>query len=162
MYLPGDRSWPISRKDFRAAEIVEKRMGFKAPLIKTKRQLRTVIDDFKQMYNDTLAVPAGNPPITDADMDNLARQLLWIADPRLVKLIYKDEQPIGWILAYPDVGAAFQRIKGRLFPFGWLEILRESKKTNWIDFNGIGVIEEYQRLGATAILYNEMLKRDGI
>ena len=153
-----DREARISEKVFLAAEIVENRMGFKAPMIKTKRQLRRVIDDFKQMYNESLAVPAGNPPITDADMDNLVRQLLWIADPRLVKLIYKDDQPIGWILAYPDVGAAFQRIKGRFFPFGWLEILRESKKTDWIDFNGIGVIEKYQRLGATAILYNEMFK----
>jgi hypothetical protein len=150
-----DRNSNISDKIFKAAEIVEKRMGFTAPMLNTKSELRKVINDFKLLYNDSLAVPAGNPPISDEDMDNMVRQLLWIADPRLVKLIYKDDRPVGWILAYPDVGAALQRIKGRLLPFGWLHILLESKKTNWFNLNGIGIIEEYQRLGGTAILFNE-------
>jgi hypothetical protein len=153
-----DRDSKLSEKIFRAAKIVEKRMGFTAPQLTTKRELRTVIKDFKQLYNASLAGPAGNPPLSDEDMDNMVRQLLWIADPRLVKLIYKDNKPVGWILAYPDVGAALQRIKGRLLPFGWLQILRESKQTDWIDLNGIGIIEEYQRLGGTAILYNEVYK----
>ena len=62
------------------------------------------------------------------------------------------------MLAYPDIGAALQRIKGRLLPFGWLQILLESKRTHWIDFNGIGIVDDYQRLGGTAILYNEIYK----
>jgi hypothetical protein len=153
-----DRNSEISEKIFRAAKIVQERMGFYAPMLTTKRELRKVIKDFKLLYNESLAVPAGNPPISDEDMDNMVRQLLWIADPRLVKLIYKDNQPVGWILAYPDIGTALQRINGRLFPFGWLHILRESKQTNWIDLNGIGIIEEYQRLGGTSILYSEVYK----
>jgi hypothetical protein len=91
-------------------------------------------------------------------MDTMVSQLLWIADPRLVKLIYKDEQPVGWILGYPDIGNALQRTKGRLFPFGWLQVLLESKRSHWIDLNGIGIIEDYQRLGGTAVLYNEIYK----
>jgi hypothetical protein len=91
-------------------------------------------------------------------MDTMVSQLLWIADPRLVKLIYKDEQPVGWILGYPDIGNALQRINGRLLPFGWLQVLLESKRSHWINLNGIGIIEEYQRLGGTAILYNEIYK----
>ena len=88
----------------------------------------------------------------------MVSQLEWIADPRLVKLIYKDGKPVGWMLSYPDVGKALQRIKGRLFPFGWLQILREAKRTNWFDMNGIGILEDYQRLGGTAILINELYK----
>ncbi len=153
-----DRNSQISEKVFKAAKIVEKRMGFTAPNINTKRELRAVVDDFKKMYNDTLAVPAGNPPISDEDMDNIVRQLLWIADPKLVRLIYKDTRPIGWILAYPDIGAALQRIRGHLFPLGWLTILRERKKSDRINFNGIGIIKDYQGLGGTAILYNEIFK----
>jgi hypothetical protein len=126
--------------------------------MKTKTELRAVIDDFKKLYNESLAAPAGNPPLTDEDMDNMVSQLLWIADPRLIKLIYKDDQPVGWILGYPDIGKALQRTKGRLFPFGWLHILLECKRTRWIDMNGIGIIEKYQRMGGTAILYNEIYK----
>jgi hypothetical protein len=153
-----DRDTEFPEKIIKAAELVEKRKGFHAPTLKTKAELRAVINDFKELYNDTLATPAGNPPLTAEDMHTMVSQLLWIADPRLVKLIYKDKQPVGWMLAYPDIGAALQRTQGRLFPFGWLQILLESKRTPWINLNGIGILKDYQRLGGTAVLFNEIYK----
>jgi hypothetical protein len=153
-----DENTEVPEKIAKAAKLVEKRMGYSVPLLKTKADLRKVVGEFQTLYNESLAEPAGNPPITDEDMANMVRQLLWIADPRLVKLIYKDGKAIGWLLVYPDIGAAFQRIKGRLFPFGWLHILLESKRTKWVNMNGIGIIEKYQRLGATSVLYNEFHK----
>lgn len=151
-----DRSLEWPEKFLKAAELVEKRIGFNAPELHTRKELRSVIEDFKKLYNESLAGPAGNAPLTDEDMENMVSQLLWIADPRLVKIIYKDEKPVGWILGYPDIGKALQKCKGRMFPFGWLQILLESKRTHWIDLNGIGIIEDCQRLGGTAILYNEV------
>jgi hypothetical protein len=153
-----DRSLVWPEKILKAARLVEKRVGFKAPELHSKQEVRAVIDDFMTLYNESLAGPAGNPPLTNEDMQNIASQILRIADPRLVKLIYKDEKPVGWMLGYPDIGRALQKCRGRLFPFGWLQILMESKRTHWIDLNGIGIIEEYQRLGGTAILYNEVYK----
>ena len=148
--------WP--EKILKAANIIQKRRGISAPELKSKADLRKTAGDLHRLYNESLAEPAGNPPITDEDMQQMVSQLLWIADPKLVKLIYKDDQPIGWFLAYPDIGAALQRSKGRLFPLGWLHILIESKRSKWIDLNGAGVIEEYQRLGVTSILINELYK----
>ena len=153
-----DRSLEWPEKFLKAARLVEKRIGFRAPELHTKKEIRAVIDDFMKLYNESLAGPAGNPPLTDEDMQNIASQILMIADPRLVKLIYKDDKPVGWMLGYPDIGRALQKCKGRLFPLGWLQILLESKHTRWIDLNGIGIIEDYQRLGGTAILYNEVYK----
>lgn len=148
--------WP--EKIRKTARLVEEKRGLHAPIIKTKKELRAVLDEFKRLYNESLAVPAGNPPVTDEDMDTMVSQLLWISDPRLVKLIYKDDKAVGWILAYPDIGKALQRTNGRLFPFGWLQIMLEKNRTKWIDLNGIGIVEEYQRLGGTAILFNEIYK----
>ena len=88
----------------------------------------------------------------------MANQILWFADPRLIKIVMKDEKPVGFLLAYPDISAALQKTKGRLFPFGWWTILRELRKTDWININGAGMLEEYRGLGGTAILYSEMFK----
>ena len=153
-----DKNTEVNEKISKAARVVKEKMGFKIPLLKTKSDLKKVIKDFQRLYNESLAAPAGNPPITDEDMDNMVSQLLWIADPQLIKLIYKDGIAVGWLLVYPDVGAALQRIKGRLFPFGWLQILLESKRTHWVNMNGLGVIEAYQRLGGTALLYDAFHK----
>ncbi|MDI6769831.1 MAG: hypothetical protein QMD04_09155 [Anaerolineales bacterium] len=88
----------------------------------------------------------------------MASQLLWFADPKLIKIVMKDDRPIGFLFAYSDVSAALQRTKGRLFPFGWLTLLRELKRTDWININGAGMVEEYRGSGGTAILYSEMFK----
>ena len=154
--LDRDLQWP--EKFTRAANLVTEKIGFTAPELHTKKDVREVIKDFQMLYNESLAGPAGNAPLTDEDMANMVSQLLWIADPRLVKIIYKNDRPVGWILGYPDIGRALQKCKGRLFPLGWLQILLESKHSKWIDFNGIGIIKEYQRLGGTAILYGEIYK----
>jgi hypothetical protein len=61
-------------------------------------------------------------------------------------------------LAYPDISAALQKTRGKLFPFGWVTLLRELRTTNWININGAGMITEYRGLGGTAILYSEMFK----
>jgi hypothetical protein len=152
------RETHFPEKVLKAAPLVEKRIGFSAPELHNKKELKQVIQDFKRLYNESLAGPAGNAALTDEDMNAMVSQLMWIADPRLVKLIYKDGKAVGWLLGYPDIGRALQRCKGRLFPFGWLQILLEAKQTHWIDLNGIGIIKEYQRLGGTAILYNEIYK----
>jgi hypothetical protein len=70
----------------------------------------------------------------------------------------KGEQPVGFLLAYPDISAALQKTQGRLFPFGWITILRELRTTDWININGAGMIEEYRGSGGTAILYSELFK----
>lgn len=155
-HIDVDSQFP--NKVLRAAELVKKRFDFWSPVFKTKSDLRAVLDDIRKLYNESLAKPSGNPLITDTDLDTMASQLLWIADPKLVKLIYKDNEPIGWMMGYPDVSDAFQKAKGHLFPFGWLRILLESKRTNRIILNGFGIVDDYQRLGATAILYSELYK----
>ena len=148
----------LPEKVVRAAKLVKKRLGLHAPLIQSKSELRDNVLKIKKLYNEALANPAGNPTITDEDIDAMASQLMWISDPRLVKILHKNDNPIGWLMAYPDIGSALQRTKGRLFPFGWLQILRESKRTHWIDLNGYGIIEDYQRMGGTAILFHELYK----
>lgn len=88
----------------------------------------------------------------------MAEQILWFADPNLIKVLMKDEQPVGFLLAYPDISRALQATKGKLRPFGWLRILWELKTTLWININGAGIIEEYRGMGGTAVLFDEMAK----
>ena len=93
----------------------------------------------------------------------MAKQLLMFADPRLIKIVMKDDEIVGFLFGYPDPSAAIQRCKGRLFPIGWLDILIELKRTKWINLNGAGLIEKYRGSGGTALLFAEMYKsvRDG-
>jgi hypothetical protein len=151
---------------------IQQRRGLTIARFRTRRELRAALSQFKALYNGALAGSEGGTPITDEEVKALADQMLWFADPKLIKIVMKvvdlhkavedprtgSEQPVGFLLAYPDLSAALQKTKGRLFPFGWLILLHELRTTDWININGAGLIEEYRGLGGTAILFSEMAK----
>jgi len=138
--------------------LIQDRRGLKITVFKTRRDLMKIIPKLKILYNDTLSDTTGNVPLTDDEVKMMADQLLWFADPRLIKIIMKDDEPVGFLFGYPDISAALQRTKGRVFPIGWIDLLIELKRTKWVNLNGAGIIPKYRGLGGTAILFSEMYK----
>ena len=155
-YLHRDKEIP--EKVTIIAEKVRKRWGVRVDQYKNKNDLRRMLPQIKDLYNGSLVGTSGNPPLTDADVEAMANQILWFADPTIIKVLMKKEKAAGFLLAYPDISKALQRTNGRMFPLGWLQMLIELKRTEWININGAGIIEEYRGLGGTAVLFNEMAK----
>lgn len=146
----------LPEKVRRVADLVEERRGIRVERFRSKRDLMKMIPRLQAMYNAALEGTQGNIPLTEEDLQSMADQLLWFADPRLIKILFKGEEIIGFLLAYPDISAALQRCKGRFFPFGWLDLLLELKRTRWVNINGAAIIEKYRGLGGTALLFREM------
>lgn len=147
------------------AERLAQRRGLRIARCNTRADLRALVPHLKELYNNSLEGTTGNTPLTDEEVDSLANQLIWLADPKLIKMVMKVEDPlqgndkiVGFCLAYPDISAALQKTRGRLFPFGWLTLLIELHRTDWININGAGLLPEYRGSGGTAILYSEMFK----
>ncbi|MFW6293910.1 MAG: hypothetical protein ACOC7V_16545, partial [Spirochaetota bacterium] len=46
--------------------------------------------------------------------------------------------------------------RGRLTPLSVLRLLHQSRNTNRLILNGMGILEKYQRLGANALIYSEI------
>ncbi len=140
------------------ADHITQRRGLRIARFEKRSDLHALIPKLRDLYNSALRGTTGNTPLSDEEVKTLADQLLWFADPKLIKIVMKDDEPVGFLLAYPDISAALQKTKGRLLPFGWLTILRELKRTDWLDINGAGLIPEYRGSGGMAILYSEMFK----
>lgn len=140
------------------AERIVQRRGLHILRCQTRRDLRRLVSYLKKLYNDSLSGTEGTTPLTDDEVNMMANQMIWLADPKLVKLVMKDEKAVGFLIAYPDVSVALQKTRGRLFPFAWLTLLLELRRTDWININGAGLLPEYRGSGGTAILYSEMFK----
>ena len=140
------------------AERIAKRRGLRILRCNTRKDLRQLVIHLKNLYNNSLTGTEGTAPLTDEEVDTMANQLIWLADPKLVKLVIHGDKAVGFLLAYPDVSAALQKTRGRLFPFGWLTLLFGLRRTDWINVNGAGLLPEYRGSGGTAILYSEMFK----
>jgi hypothetical protein len=162
-YLKTDTPFPP--RIHQLADRITQRRGLHILRCNTRRDLRQVVSHLKELYNNSLTGTEGTAPLTDEEVDSMANQLIWLADPKLVKLVMKAEGPlqgndkaVGFLLAYPDISAALQNTRGRLFPFGWLTLLLELRRTDWININGAGLLPEYRGSGGTAILYSEMFR----
>ena len=147
---------PFDERIHRVAERVQKRRGLRVARYKNAKDLRTLLPHLKDLYNGSLGDAGTNVPITDEEIASLGEQLIWIADPKLVKVVLKGEEPVGFVLAYPDISSAIQKTRGKLLPFGWIHALREKKKTDWLNFNGAGLLEKYRGSGGLAILFSEI------
>ncbi|HZU87246.1 MAG TPA: hypothetical protein VFF78_07170, partial [Anaerolineaceae bacterium] len=156
-YLNREVQFP--EKVFEVARRVQERRGLKVINFRTRGELRRMLPGLKEMYNNSLSGTHGNVPLTDEEVQAMASQMLWFADPRLIKIIFNaEDQPVGFLFAYPDISAAMQRTRGRLFPFGWADILMELRRTTWTNINGAGIAEQYRGMGGTALLFAEMYK----
>jgi hypothetical protein len=160
-YISADIQFP--QRIHELAERIAKRRGLRIARYRTRKDLRSFVPKMKELYNNALRGTAENAPITDDEVKMMADQLLRFADPRLLKVVMKvedsgKEEPVGFLMAYPDISTALQKTKGRLFPFGWITILREFKRTDFLNINGAGLLPEYRGSGGTAILYSELFK----
>ena len=155
-YLGPDFVMP--EKIMKVAELVQQRRGLRIATYRTRGDLKQLVAPMKNLYNSALVGTTDTFPITDEEADLMARQLINFADPRLIKIVMKGDEIVGFLFGYPDPSAAVQRCKGRLFPFGWLAILVELRRTKWINLNGAGLLEKYRGSGGTALLFAEMYK----
>jgi len=138
--------------------LIQQRKGLYIEHFKKRRDIKRILPRLKELYNSVLTETTGNVPLTDDEVNAMANQLLWFSDPRLIKIIMKEDDPVGFLFGYPDISAALQRCKGKLFPFGWIDLLLELRRTDWMNINGAGIIPKYRGLGGTAILFSEMYK----
>lgn len=91
------------------AERVASRRGLRVARYAKRSDLRALVPRLKELYNNALRDTTGNAPLTDDEAKALAGQLLWFADPKLIKIVMKDDQPVGFLFAYPDISAALQK-----------------------------------------------------
>jgi len=104
----------------------------------------TVNDSFKDIY--------GFVPMDDKEMDAMAKQYMPVIDPRFVKVITYEKQVIGFIIGMPSFTKGIQRAKGRLFPFGFIHILKAMHKATKLDVMLGAIKPDFQKNGLDLFL----------
>ncbi len=155
----------VAVKDFKMPERVHsiadrvlKRKKLHVIPFRNKRELREWAPRIGQAYNDAFIKNWEYVPLTDRELDYVVDNIMLVANPKLIKIIARDDQVVGFAFGWPDVSAAMQRSKGNLFPIGIFDLLLEMRRTTSVAGNGMGMLPEYQGLGGNALLYTEMEK----
>jgi GNAT superfamily N-acetyltransferase len=125
------------------------------------RHYREDVDRFREVYNNAWERNWGFVPMTDEEIDHMAKTLKPAVDPQLVLYMEKDGKTIGFALALPDVNQAVQHANGRLFPLGLIKILYHARKIRKVRVLVLGLLKEYRGRGLDVLLYVQ-LYRNGL
>ena len=139
-----------------ATDVVAKRYGVRVRQVDMSRydqEVETIIE----MSNTSLIENWGYSPVTEDEVRAMARDMKPIIQPKGV-LIAEDKagRPIGFAITLPDVNALLKGLNGRLFPFGFLRLLRGIPRLRRYRMFALGVIPEYQGKAVDSLLYRAL------
>ena len=142
----------------RGQEIVKKRYNIKVTQLDMKNFDRD-LEKFKYVYNKAWAPNWGFVPMTEEQIDAMAKDLKPIAEPSLVLFGTIGDELVGAALVMLDYNQIFKNMNGRLFPFNFIKLFTQKKKITWARVLTLGIIPEFQKKGLDAVLYWEILER---
>lgn len=151
-------TFTLPERVHRIAERVKQRGNLRVVNFRKKSELKAIADKLGRTYNEAFVGNWEYVPITDAELKMIVADLLTVADPKLMKAILHEDDVVGFLFAFPDLSAALQRCKGKLFPFGVIDLLLEYRRTKWVILNGAGILPRFHGRGGNALLYSEMEK----
>ncbi len=157
-YYASSQAFTFPERLHRIADRVQQRGALRVQRFKSVDELKAWSARIGDAYNRAFAHNWEYYPLSEREIAFIVKTLETIADPSLIKVIVHDQDVVGFVFAFPDVGAAIQRSKGRLLPFGIIDILLEMRRTKWVAINAAGILPEYQGRGGNALLYSEMEK----
>ncbi len=149
-------TYRVPERVHRIAARVQERGELRVQRFTTKKEIRAWLPRILQAYNNAFVHNWEYYPLSDRQVKYIADTLMLVGDPKLIKLILHGDTVVGFMFAFPDVSAAMQRARGKLFPFGLVDLLIEMRRTKWGVVNAGGILPEFHGIGGNALLYAEM------
>jgi len=141
-------------------ERVQRRGHFEIVEFRKKKELKPLIKPVLHLMNECYS--GGNiygyTPLDEEEMEALAKRYLPVINPRFVKVVKKGDEIVSFIVGIPDMTEGIQKAKGRLFPFGFLKILRAAKKTKQLDLLLGAIKEKYRGRGLDVLMGVKMIQ----
>jgi GNAT superfamily N-acetyltransferase len=112
---------------------------------------------FLDIYNQSLNNTWGFVPLSDAEVRHMAAGLRHLMVPELALAAEVEGQMVGAAFGLPDYNPRIKKIDGRLFPFGFIHLLRRKKSIKKIRLISTNVLPEYQLMGVGLALMSAMV-----
>ena len=143
---------------FQFAGLIEQRYGLHVFQARSTKELadRYGLAIF-HMYNETFAPLFQFTPLTDKQIDRYLKTYVPILRPEFVSVcLDKDDRPVGFTFCVPSLAKAVKKARGRLFPLGFVHILRALRRNDTLEALMIGVLPEYQGKGANVLMFKHI------
>lgn len=151
--LPG-----VQAKLASVAEQIIERLEIRLRPLDRSRFLEDV-ETFLAIYNRSLMDTWGFVPMTPGEVRHVAKGLRWLIVPELSLAAEINGEVVGAVFGLPDYNPRIRAIDGRLFPFGFLRLLRNKQQIKRLRLISTNVVPEYQRWGVGLALMHGLVPK---
>lgn len=154
------------QKISRLAGLVAQRGQFHKLNATNSSQFKPYIRKVFELVNIAYADLYGVVNLVPAQIDKYADKFLPLVNPDYCCLVLDQKDELaGFGVCCPSPDQAIKKSRGRLFPLGWIGILRALKKNDQVNLLLIAVHPDHQKKGVNAIILDHVMKnciRNGI
>jgi len=156
IYIPDQ----IPEKHLRIGEIVKKKYGLNTLKFKRRKDIWPYAQRIFETLNKAYSPLYGFTALTPKQIDYYVKMYIPMLRLDMITVIIReaDDTVVGFGISLPSLSRALQKAKGRLFPFGFIHLLKTLRsKAEIIDLYLVGILPEYRNKGVNALLFNDLI-----
>lgn len=149
----------LSPDTLRYAELIEKRYGFHIFKAKNNKELEAKGEEIFNVLNDAWKGSSlyEFTRLSEAQIKAYVKQYLPMVNKDFICLVMnKEEKVVGFSICVPSLSYAMRKAKGRLFPFGFIHLLKALRKNDLLEAYMIGTLPEYQGKGVAILIFKHI------
>ncbi|MFT7641326.1 MAG: hypothetical protein ACI9G1_003073 [Pirellulaceae bacterium] len=137
-------------------EEATRRFDVKLRMIDKSRFLEDV-KMFLDIYNQSLVGTWGFVPMSEGEINMMAKSLKHLIVPEMTSVAEVDGRPVGASFGLLDYNPRIKKINGRLFPFGFMRLLWNKRAIKRVRIISTNVIPEYHKWGLGLVILDRLV-----
>ena len=126
--------------------------------VKSRRDLKPLVQKVFSLVNVAYAHLYGTVELSDEQVRRYANKFLPLINPDYTCFILNEQDDlVAFGVSAPSMAAALKKSRGRLFPTGWIGVLRSLHKNDALDMFLIAVHPDMQSVGVNAIILDYIM-----
>ncbi|KPF80411.1 hypothetical protein IP88_00375 [alpha proteobacterium AAP81b] len=112
------------------------------------------------ILNDAWSTNWGTVPLTPLEIAHVGKKLKPIVFAGLIRIAEYDGEPVGFMIALPNINELTRDLGGNLFPFNFIKLLLRLRapKTEWIRVPLMGVRKKWQGHRIASLMAFQMIE----
>ncbi len=157
VYAPQKDS-DVSVKMHRIAERILARGKYHKAEVKTRFGYAPYINKVFELVNKAYAPLYGVVELNDRQVKKYSNKFIPLLNPKFCCFVLdENEDVVAFGVSAPSVADAIKKSNGRLFPFGWVGVLKAFSKNNALDMFLIAVRPDLQGSGLNAVVLDHLI-----
>jgi GNAT superfamily N-acetyltransferase len=139
------------------ADTVMRRYKLKTLEVRNKKELLPYAKEIFQILDDEYRHLYAFVPLTKRQVDAYIKQYFGFINPDFVPVVLdENNRMVAFGISIPSLSRGLQKAKGKLFPLGFIYLLKALRKNDRVDLYLMAVRSEYHGRGVNAILIDKM------